>query len=127
MIIKKGRNLIYQIIAVLSLVMAFVGILLPGIPAAEFILLCAWASAKGSPRINSFLHSNKYTGQILYNWNNGKVISRKSKLISTGSMVFCASIIIYHDVNEFFLIFSLGGMLIGFLWIWSRPEKVKSI
>jgi uncharacterized membrane protein YbaN (DUF454 family) len=107
--------------------MAFVGIILPGVPAAEFILLCAWASAKGSPKINAFLHANKYTGPILYNWNNGKVISRKSKLISTGSMALCTSIIIYHDVNVYLLVFSLFGMLIGFLWIWSRPEKIKEI
>ncbi|WP_369920217.1 YbaN family protein [Marinomonas polaris] len=123
----NGKILIYKIIAVLSLVMAFVGIILPGIPAAEFILLCAWASAKGSPKINAFLHANKYTGPILYNWNNGKIISRKSKLISTGSMALCTSIIIYHDVNVYLLVFSLSGMLIGFLWIWSRPEKIKEI
>ncbi|MBJ7536136.1 YbaN family protein [Marinomonas sp. C1424] len=121
----RGKVLIYQVIAVLSLIMAFVGILLPGIPAAEFILLCAWASAKSSPKINNFLHTNKYTGPILYNWNNGKVVSRKSKLISSFSMVLCSFFIIYHDVNLYLSVFAFSGMLIGFVWIWSRPEKVS--
>lgn len=123
---NKGKQLFYQIIAVLSLMMAFVGIMVPGIPATEFILLCAWSSSKGSPRIHRFLHNNRFTGPALYNWNNGKVISKSNKILSSLSMVFCACLLFYSNVNVYVLFFALSGMFIGFLWMWSRPTEVKN-
>ena len=123
--IVSSRTLIYKIIAVLSLIMAFVGIMVPGIPATEFILLCAWSSSKGSPRIHRFLHNNRFTGPALYNWNNGKVISKSNKILSSFSMFFCACLLFYSKVNSYVLFFALSGMFVGFLWMWSRPNKVN--
>lgn len=119
-------KLFYQIIAILSLVMAFVGIIVPGIPATEFILLCAWASAKSSPRLHKFLHTNKYTGPALYNWQHGKIITRKNKILSTISMTLCAVILLLHKVHYIVIILALGGMAYACFWIWRRPEKVES-
>lgn len=42
----------FQLLAVVSLVLAFIGVFVPGLPTTEFVLLCAWSSAKGSPRIH---------------------------------------------------------------------------
>jgi len=123
----RSKQFLYQAIAFTSLIMAFVGVLLPGIPATEFVLLCAWSSSKGSPRIYRFLHQNRFTGPVIYNWNNGKVISKNNKIMSSISMSFCASLLIYNDVNSYFLFFSLLGMLIGFIWIWSRPDTVNEV
>jgi uncharacterized membrane protein YbaN (DUF454 family) len=117
----------YQIIAFLSLIMAFVGVMVPGIPATEFILLCAWSSSKGSPRIYRFLHNNRFTGPVLYNWDNGKVISRSNKVISSISMFLCACLLVCSGVNSYVLFFALSGMFVGFLWMWSRPEEVKNL
>lgn len=121
-IMMKSNVFIYQIIAVLSLIMVCVGILVPGIPATEFILLCAWSSSKGSPRIHRFLHHNKFTGQAIDNWNNGKLISKKNKVFSSVSMFLCAFLLIYTGVNQYVLFFALLGMSVGFIWIWSRPN-----
>ena len=122
----KSKIFMYQVISFLSLVMAFVGIMVPGIPATEFILLCAWSSSKGSPRIHRFLNNNRFTGPILYNWNNGKVISRSNKVISSISMFLCACLLVYSGVSSYVLFFALLGMLVGFLWMWSRPTEVKN-
>ena len=123
----KSKTFMYQVIAFLSLIMAFVGVMVPGIPATEFILLCAWSSSKGSPRIYRFLHNNRFTGPVLYNWDNGKVISRSNKVISSISMFLCACLLVCSGVNSYVLFFSLSGMFVGFLWMWSRPTKVKNI
>lgn len=122
----KSKIFMYQVISFLSLIMAFVGIMVPGIPATEFILLCAWSSSKGSPRIYRFLNNNRFTGPTLYNWNNGKVISRSNKVISSISMFLCACLLVYSGVSSYVLFFALLGMLVGFLWMWSRPTEVKN-
>jgi len=118
----KSNVIIYQVIAVLSLIMAFIGVIVPGIPATEFILLCAWSSSKGSPRIHRFLHDNTFTGPAIYNWNNGKVIAKSNKILSSISMFLCGCLLIYSNVNQYVLFFSLCGMSIGLVWIWSRPN-----
>ena len=123
----KSKTFMYQVIAFLSLIMAFVGVMVPGIPATEFILLCAWSSSKGSPRIYRFLHNNRFTGPVLYNWDNGKVISRSNKVISSISMFLCACLLVYSGVNSYVLFFALSGMFVGFLWMWSRPTEVKNL
>lgn len=123
----KSKTFMYQVIAFLSLIMAFVGVMVPGIPATEFILLCAWSSSKGSPRIYRFLHNNRFTGPVLYNWDNGKVISRSNKVISSMSMFLCACLLVCSGVNSYVLFFALSGMFVGFLWMWSRPEEVKNL
>ncbi|SHE83168.1 hypothetical protein SAMN02745753_00850 [Marinomonas polaris DSM 16579] len=123
----KSKTFMYQVIAFLSLIMAFVGVMVPGIPATEFILLCAWSSSKGSPRIYRFLHNNRFTGPVLYNWDNGKVISRSNKVISSISMFLCACLLVCSGVNSYVLFFALSGMFVGFLWMWSRPEEVKNL
>lgn len=123
--IGKCKILVYKLVAALSLIMAFVGVMVPGIPATEFILLCAWSSSKGSPRIHRFLYNNRFTGPALYNWNHGKVISKSNKILSSFSMFFCACLLVYSDVNEYVIIFSLSGMFVGFLWMWSRPTEVR--
>jgi uncharacterized membrane protein YbaN (DUF454 family) len=123
----KSKTFMYQVIAFLSLIMAFVGVMVPGIPATEFILLCAWSSSKGSPRIYRFLHNNRFTGPVLYNWDNGKVISRSNKVISSISMFLCACLLVCSGINSYVLFFALSGMFVGFLWMWSRPEEVKNL
>lgn len=123
----KSKTFMYQVIAFLSLIMVFVGVMVPGIPATEFILLCAWSSSKGSPRIYRFLHNNRFTGPVLYNWDNGKVISRSNKVISSISMFLCACLLVCSGINSYVLFFALSGMFVGFLWMWSRPEEVKNL
>ncbi|MGO2356432.1 MAG: YbaN family protein [Marinomonas foliarum] len=122
----KGKVFIYKLVAALSLMMAFVGVMVPGIPATEFILLCAWSSSKGSPKINAFLHTNRFTGPVLYNWNNGKVISRNNKILSSISMLLCVFFVFYSEINVYLVVFALFGISIGFIFVWSRPSHLKT-
>lgn len=122
----RAKRLAFQVLAVLSLIMAFVGILVPGIPATEFILLCAWSSSKASPRIYRFLHENRFTGPPLYNWNHGRVITRRSKVFTTMSMVLCAVLLLLTKLHIALIVLCIVGMLCGNIWIWSRPETVKN-
>jgi UDP-N-acetylmuramyl pentapeptide phosphotransferase/UDP-N-acetylglucosamine-1-phosphate transferase len=56
-----------------------------------------------------------------------KIISVKLyKILSSLSMVFCACLLFYSNVNVYVLFFALSGMFIGFLWMWSRPTEVKN-
>lgn len=112
----------YKCIAVLSLMMAFAGVLLPGLPATEFVILSAWAAAKGSPTIYRFIMSRPYFRDMIENWQNGRVITRKNKVISTISISVCFLILWVHHVALWVLVVATFGMLIALVIIWRRPE-----
>ncbi|WPC74066.1 YbaN family protein [Vibrio porteresiae] len=113
---------VYKCIAVLSLLLAFAGVLLPGLPATEFVILSAWAAAKGSPTIYRFIMSRPYFRDMIENWQNGRVISRKNKIISAISMSICFLILWVHHVALWVMIVATAGMLIATVIIWRRPE-----
>ncbi|RNF73444.1 DUF454 domain-containing protein [Marinomonas rhizomae] len=123
--LTKSKQFMYQVIAVISLGLAIFGVITPGFPATEFVLLCAWSSAKGSPKIHTFLHTNRLTGPVLYNWKHGKVISFNNKIISSISMLLCVVFLLYSELNELLVVFALFGICISFILVWSRPSRIN--
>lgn len=69
-------------LACVFLILAFIGILLPGVPTVPFLLLAAWCAAKGSPRMHRWLYAQPYLGQLLSDWHKQQAISRQSKIIA---------------------------------------------
>lgn len=114
---------LYKLLAMASLAMAVVGILLPGLPATEFVILAAWAAAKGSPTIHHWIMSVPYFRRMIDNWQNGRVISRRNKIHSALSMAGCLTVLVAMEVAGIWLLVALGGMSIGAFFIWRRPES----
>ena len=62
------------------------GVLLPGLPTTEFVLLAAWAASRSSPRLSAWLDNHRLFGPLLRDWRNGGVVSRRSKLLASGGV-----------------------------------------
>ncbi|MGO1296575.1 MAG: YbaN family protein [Vibrio sp.] len=121
------RLWMYKVIAVVSLLLAFAGVLLPGLPATEFVILSAWASAKGSPTIYRFLMSRAFFRDMITNWQNGKIISRRNKWLSTVSISVCFAILMLHNTPMWIILTASAGMLIALVVIWRRPESIEQV
>ena len=83
----------------LSLVLGFIGALLPIVPTTPFIILAAYLFSKSSPRVHSWLTSLPYFGDAIIDWEKNKVIRPKAKIMSIfviilvfGSSIFFAKI-----------------------------------
>jgi uncharacterized membrane protein YbaN (DUF454 family) len=122
---NRLKRIAYLVLAYLSLGCAVLGVILPGLPATEFVLLAAWASAKSSPRLNRWLHQHRLFGPMLNNWQRG-VIVRRHKLAASLSMSLCLALLLWHQPPLWLLLSATGGMLCGALWIWSRPEHAQA-
>jgi uncharacterized membrane protein YbaN (DUF454 family) len=46
------KTLLWRGLTIIAICLAMLGVILPGLPATEFILLAAWSSAKGWPAVN---------------------------------------------------------------------------
>lgn len=123
---SKMARVLYGLLAYTSLIIGLIAIVVPGLPTTEFILLAAWAATKSSPRLSAWLENHKLFGPMLHNWRNGKVITRRTKVSTTVSMVIC-SLVMWFTLKQHWPVYAaIAGMVLVNLWIWSRPERVTA-
>lgn len=122
---SRLARVLYGVLAYVCVGIGIVAIFIPGLPTTEFILIAAWAATRSSPRLAAWLENHKVFGPIIRNWRMGKVITRRSKLAATASMLVCA-VVMWLTLRHYWAIYAaIGGMVLVNLWIWSRPEHPK--
>lgn len=121
---SKIAQILFGLLAYVSLGIGLVAIVVPGLPTTEFILLAAWAATKSSPRLSAWLENHRLFGPILFNWRNGKIIARRAKISATVSMLLCALLMLLTLDHGWPIYLTIAGMSLGNLWIWSRPERL---
>ena len=121
---SKIAQLLFGLLAYVSLGIGLIAIVVPGLPTTEFILLAAWAATKSSPRLSAWLENHRLFGPILFNWRNGKIIARRAKVSATVSMLLCAVLMLVMLDHGWPVYLAIVGMGLGNLWIWSRPERL---
>lgn len=120
---RRGRlqRALLQLLAVLCLGIAFVGVVTPGLPTTEFVLLAAWAAARSSPRLHAWILRNRLLGPLLLQWQSGK-LPRRAKWAATASMSAAgtfAALTIPHRPSVYFIVLCMACVL---LWLWRKPE-----
>lgn len=113
---------LWLIVAYLSIGLAMLGVVLPGLPTTEFVLLAAWAASRSSPRLARWLENHRVFGPLLRDWNRQGAIARGTKLVSSLAMLLSLAVFALVVGHLLSLAFIAGGMACGALWIWTRPE-----
>ncbi|WP_242673787.1 YbaN family protein [Stutzerimonas kirkiae] len=121
---RPGRlRWLWLIVAYLSIGLAMLGVLLPGLPTTEFVLLAAWAASRSSPRLSAWLENHRLFGPLLLDWRDGGIITRQTKLVSALLMSVALLIMLLTVHHRPSILFAALGMACGAAWIWSRPER----
>ena len=76
----------------LSLGMAYIGFVVPGIPFSIFLVFSAYCFAKSNKRMHDWLYNHKYFGPFLTNWVEKKVFPTWAKIYDGISYVINFSI-----------------------------------
>lgn len=92
------------LLACLFLILAIIGIFLPGLPTVPFLLLAAWFSARSSPRLHQWLHRHPIFGKLLTDWETNKSISRNSKIIAVLMLMLSYALMLVRVDNTWILI-----------------------
>ena len=115
-------RLLLAFLACLCLMLAIIGVFVPGLPTVPFLLLAAWLSAKSSPRLHQWLHRHAVFGKMLRDWEANKSVSRKSKIIAILMLILSYALMLLRVNN----VWVLGGIALLFLavaaFLLSRPE-----
>lgn len=121
---SRAVRLLLQAFAVLNLVLAVIGVLLPIMPTVPFVLLAAWAAARSSPRLSAWLETHPRFGRSIRDWRQGGVVRRPVKWATTGSLSFGAAMIVWIVPSPWLAGTALLVMLGIGVWIWRRPESI---
>lgn len=73
-------------IGYVALGLAAAGVVLPVLPTTPFLLVAAWAFAKGSPRLEAWLYRHPLFGPFLTDWRDRGAIPRRAKAAALAGM-----------------------------------------
>lgn len=120
--ISRPVRWMFKALAVASLALGIIGAFVPVMPTVPFVLLAAWAAAKGSPRLSHWLENHPTMGPHIRDWRNGGVVSRQAKwtatvMMSAGALFMSVFVRPWWVPAAVVTIMTIVGV-----WLWRRPE-----
>jgi uncharacterized membrane protein YbaN (DUF454 family) len=115
-------RLLWAALAYLSFGVGFVGLFLPGLPTAPFVLLAAYAAMRGSERLHARILAHPRLGPLVREWRERGAVSRRAKLAATFFMVLSGVVLVLFSPAPWITIVGLVALATVFVWLWTRPE-----
>jgi len=109
----------------LSLGMAYVGVVVPGIPFSIFLVFAAYCFARSSKKWHDWLYNHKYFGPFLTNWVQKRVFPTKGKYAMVLVMSSSLAFLWFSTGNIKAVLWSGGFMALVAIWAWRYPGTVK--
>jgi uncharacterized membrane protein YbaN (DUF454 family) len=112
----------WWLLAYVSLGLGLVGIAVPGLPTVPFVLLAAFAAARGSQRLRGWLLAHPKFGPVIRDWEAQGAVSRRAKRLATAMMAASAVIMFFTAPKIWMAATGTAIMAIVAIWLWRRPE-----
>jgi uncharacterized membrane protein YbaN (DUF454 family) len=119
------KKFLWKILGFLSLGMAYVGLITPGIPYSIFVVFAAYCFSKGSPTMHAWLYNHKLFGPFLTNWNTKRVFPTKMKFFMLAMMTSSLLIMWFTGVKPIGIISTACFMAVVAVWAWRWPGSVE--
>ena len=124
--LRKGiAARLWWLLAYASLGLGIVGIVVPGLPTVPFVLLAAFAAARGSRRLHDWLLAHPRFGPMIRDWEREGAVSRRAKTLATGMMALSAAVMFLTAPKWWMAATGTAIMACVALWLWRRPEPQR--
>ena len=120
------KKFLWKILGFLSLGMAYIGVITPGIPYSCFVVFAAYCFAKGNKRMHDWLYNHKLFGPFLTNWGTKRVFPHKMKYFMLGTMSVSLLIMFFTGVKPIGIISTAIFMGLVAIWAWRFPGSVAA-
>ena len=97
------------------------GIAIPGLPTVPFVLLAAYAAARGSTRLHDWLLAHAQFGPVIRDWQQYGAVSRRAKWLAIATMA-CSAALLWWLAPVWAAGLGSGIMTGIAVWLWQRPE-----
>jgi uncharacterized membrane protein YbaN (DUF454 family) len=108
-----------------SVLMALVAVALPLVPSTPFLLVAAFAFARSSERLHTWLHEHPRLGPPLADWNEGRRVRRGAKWAASISITLAFVLSVALGLKPWVLLVQAVVLSAVVLYIWSRPEPAS--
>ena len=120
----------WWLLAYASLGTGIVGIFIPGLPTTVFILVAAYAAARGSDRLHAYLLQHAQFGPMIRDWQAHGAVSRRAKVAATLAMLVCAAALLLVMLSVashrwWMAAVPIACMVVVAAWLWRRPEAPR--
>ena len=119
------KKYIWMGLGFLSLGMAYIGVVVPGIPFSIFLVFAAYCFAKSSKRMHDWLYNHKYFGPFLTNWVQKRVFPTKGKYAMMLVMASSLAFLWFTTENIKAVAWSSGFMALVAIWAWRFPGTIE--
>jgi uncharacterized membrane protein YbaN (DUF454 family) len=119
------KKMLWKLLGFLSLGMAYVGVVTPGIPYSIFVVFAAYCFAKGSPKMHAWLYNHKLFGPFLTNWGTKRVFPLKMKWFMLAMMTSSLIIMWFTGVKPIGILSTAVFMACVATWAWRFPSSVE--
>lgn len=106
------------------LIMAYIGVVTPGIPFSIFLVGAAYCFARSSKKMEDWIYNHQHFGPFLLNWENKRVFPQKAKYMMIAVMA-SSLLIMYFTVPVKGVIYSGIFMTLVAIWAWRYPGSVE--
>ena len=109
----------------LLLVIAFIGVYLPGLPWSTPAVGAAFCFAKSSERMHNWIMNHKLFGPFLRGWSEKRVFPTKGKYLMLVTMASSIIIMWFTTGNIKAIMWTGGCMILVAIWAWRYPGSVE--
>jgi len=120
------KQFFWKILGFLSLGMAYIGVITPGLPYSPFVVFAAYCFAKSSPRMHAWIMNHKTFGPFITNWNQKRVFPLKLKFFMLASMSVSLLLMIGGGVPMRGVVYTGIFMALVAIWAWRFPSSVEA-
>ncbi len=119
------KKLFWNILGFLSLGMAYVGVITPGIPYSPFVVFAAYCFSKGSERMHKWIYNHKIFGPFLTNWSEKRVFPQKMRYLMFFMMSLSLVLMYTGGVKPIGIISTACFMALVAVWACRYPNSVE--
>jgi uncharacterized membrane protein YbaN (DUF454 family) len=118
------KQLFWKVLGFISLGLAYLGIVTPGLPWSCFVVSAAYCFAKGSPRMHAWIYGHPRFGPFLTNWTEKKVFPRKMKYLMLVTMTSTLLFLLLTAPVKGVILSGIFMFLVA-VWAWRFPHSIE--
>jgi uncharacterized membrane protein YbaN (DUF454 family) len=117
------RKALWFTAGMLFLGLAFVGVVLPGIPWSTPTVVAAYCFARSSERMHRWIYSHPRFGPFLLGWQEKRIFPQKLKYLMILTMTVTVAVTWLATGNDAAALWTGGFMTLVALWAWRYPSS----
>jgi uncharacterized membrane protein YbaN (DUF454 family) len=114
--------LLWRALALVCVALGMLGVVLPGLPTVPFLLVAAWAGARGWPALELWLLNHPRHGSAIRRWRDHGAVPRRAKWAASAMMLASTVVLALSALPLAAKIGVPLFMAAVAVWLWRRPE-----